>query len=132
MFERFRVVPIDAALADRSLRPFPPNVAEGLQQLLFSLDAPTKTAVIEDYYIDVDYSASYYDQRGRSFTPDKRGTTRFHFFSEELPVDALSTADPQVVKTMQHSVPFACGVRRLKVPMDIEGDTPKGNGTVLR
>ena len=27
-------------------------------------------------------------------------------------------------------VPFACGVRRLKVPMDIEGDTPKGNGTV--
>ena len=103
MFERFRVVPIDAALADRSLRPFPPNVAEGLQQLLFSLDAPAKTAVIEDYYIDVDYSASYYDQRGRSFTPDKRGTTRFHFFSEELPVDALSTADPQVVKTMQHS-----------------------------
>ena len=28
-------------------------------------------------------------------------------------------------------VPFACGVRRLKVPMVIEGDTPKGNGTPL-
>ena len=26
-------------------------------------------------------------------------------------------------------VPFACGVRRLKVPMTIGGDTPKGNGT---
>ena len=29
----------------------------------------------------------------------------------------------------ENGVPFACGVRRLKVPMDIEGDTPKGNGT---
>ena len=26
-------------------------------------------------------------------------------------------------------VPFACGVRRLKVPMTIGGDTPKANGT---
>ena len=29
------------------------------------------------------------------------------------------------------TAPFACGVRRLKVPMTIGGDTPKANGTVF-
>ena len=33
------------------------------------------------------------------------------------------------VKMSDRRVPFACGVRRLKVPMTIGGDTPKGNGT---
>ena len=33
------------------------------------------------------------------------------------------------VKSGGVQVPFACGVRRLKVPMTIGGDTPKANGT---
>ena len=103
MFERFQVVPVGDVFADPVSRPFPPNVANSLLQLLASLDTPARTAVIEGYYMDFDYSASYYDQRGRSFTPDKRGTTRIHFFSEELPDDSLTTADPLAIKTMQDS-----------------------------
>ena len=103
MFKRFQVVSIDDVFADPDSKPFPPNVANSLLQLLASLDTPARSAVVEGYYIDVDYSASYYDQRGRSFTPEQRGTTRVHFFSEELPNDSLQTAEPQVVKTMQDS-----------------------------
>ena len=103
MFERFQVLAIDDVFADATSRPFPPNVANSLLELLNSLETPAKAAIVEGYYIDVDYSASYYDQRGRSFTPDKRGTTRVHFFSQDLPSDALNNADTEVVKTMQES-----------------------------
>ena len=103
MFERFQVSPIGDVFTDATSRPFPPNVADSLLQLLNSLETPAKTAIFEGYYIDVDYSASYYDQRGRSFTPDKRGTTRVHFFAQDLPSDVLAIADTEVVKTMQDS-----------------------------
>lgn len=103
MFERFRVLPIGDIFRETGSRPFPPNVANSLLQLLSTLETPAKTAIVEGYYIDVDYSASYYDQRGRSFTPDKRGTTRVHFFSKDLPSDAVTIADTEVVKTMQGS-----------------------------
>ena len=103
MYKRFQVLPVGDVFADPLSVPFPPNVASSLFQLLDSLETPARTAVVEGYYIDVDYSASYYDQRGRSFTPDKRGTTRVHFFSQDLPSDAPSTADPELIKTMQDS-----------------------------
>ena len=103
MFERFQTLPVSEVFAEPIARPFPPNVAQSLLQLLATLDTPARIAVIEDYYIDVDYSASYYDQRGRSFTPDKRGTKRVHFFSQDLPSDAISAADPEVTQTMQDS-----------------------------
>lgn len=103
MFEHFQVLPIGDVLADDRSRPFPPNVTNSLINILTSLKTPARTAIVEGYYIDVDYSASYYDQRGRSFTPDKRGTIRMHFFSQDLPSDALTIADTEVVKTMQES-----------------------------
>ena len=103
VFERFRVVPVEEVLADPALQPHPPNVALALQQLVTSFDAPAKTAIIENDYIDVDHSASYYDQRARSFTPVERGTTRVHFFSEEFTDMPLAAADAQVVDTMQRS-----------------------------
>ena len=82
VFERFQVLPAKSSLEDHISRLIPKSVARRLQQLLKSSDACAQTAVIEKDYIDVDYSASYYEQRGRSFTPDKRGTTRIHFFTE--------------------------------------------------
>ena len=131
MFKRFQVLPIGNVFANATSRPFPPNVANSLLQLLDSLDTPAKTAIVEGYYIDVDYSASYYDQRGRSFTPDKRGTTRVHFFSQDLPSDALNNADTEVVKTMQESylgftvlrpeTPITLGRTFIVCPSEISG-----------
>ena len=131
MFERFRVVPIGHILTDSTYRPFPHNVGDRLVELFQSLETPARTAIIEEYYIDVDYSASYYDQRGRSFTPDKRGTTRVHLFSQDLPSDALKTADTEVVKTMQESylgftvlrpeTPVTLGRTFLACPREISG-----------
>ena len=80
MFGRFQVVSASDVFDDENLQPYPENVAGRLREVLMSLDTPAETAVIESDYTDVDYSASYYDQRGRSFTPDRRVTTRNPFF----------------------------------------------------
>ena len=103
MFERFQVVTAAEVFASPDLRLFPNNVVDRLRELLTSLDTPARTAVIETDYVDVDYSASYYDQRGRSFTPDKRGTTRIHFFAEEFSKRSLTSASPRAVRKMQSS-----------------------------
>ena len=84
MFGRFQVVNAADVFDNENLQPYPENVAGRLSEVLMSLTAPVKTAVIESDYTDVDYSASYYDQRGRSFTPDRRVTTRIHFFASEF------------------------------------------------
>ena len=80
MFERFQVVSAADVFADENLQPFPENVADRLREVLTSLDTPARTAVIENDYTDVDYSASYYDQRGRSFTPRPASHQAHPFF----------------------------------------------------
>ncbi len=131
MFERFQVLPIGDVFTDATSRPFPPNVASSLLELLDSLETPARTAIFEAYYIDVDYSASYYDQRGRSFTPDKRGTTRVHFFSQNLPSNALDNAETEVVRIMRESylgftvlrpeTPVTLGRTFIACPSEISG-----------
>ena len=131
MFERFQVLPSGDIFSDATYRPFPHNVANRLVELLDDLKTPAKTAIVEGYYIDVDYSASYYDQRGRSFTPDKRGTTRVHLFSRDLPSDVLITADTEAVKTLQESylgftvlrpeTPITLGRTFVACPREISG-----------
>ena len=103
MFERFQVLNPADVFTDESLLPYPENVADRLRELLTSLDTPARTAVIEDDYTDVDYSASYYDQRGRSFTPDQRVTKRIHFFAAEFSKDDLVGASQDTARTMQNS-----------------------------
>ncbi|PIR50171.1 hypothetical protein COU79_00850 [Candidatus Peregrinibacteria bacterium CG10_big_fil_rev_8_21_14_0_10_54_7] len=61
-----------------------PFVVEALSDALSNRNHPASTAVIEDRYIDIDYSASFYLQHGRSFTPAERNTTRIHFFSSDF------------------------------------------------
>ena len=103
MFERFQVVSATDVFADEGLQPYPENVADRLRDVLSSLDAPAMTAVIESDYTDVDYSASYYDQRGRSFTPDRRVTKRAHFFASEFTDEDLSEASQDTIRMMRDS-----------------------------
>ena len=103
MFERFQVLSATDVFADKNLQPYPENVADRLREVLASLDTPARTAVIENDYTDVDYSASYYDQRGRSFTPDRRGTKRIHFFAAEFSREDFVEASQDTVWTMQNS-----------------------------
>ena len=100
-FEQFEVVDAATALAGFTSHLFRPNIGEKLRELLFSFSNGAKSAVIENHYIDIDYSASYYEQRGRSFTPENRATTRIHFFSDHFSKDDLAAADPEIVQRMQ-------------------------------
>lgn len=103
MFERFQVVSAADVFADENLQPYPENVADRLRAVLTALDTPVRTAVIESDYTDVDYSASYYDQRGRSFTPDRRVTKRIHFFAAEFSEEDFVEAGQDTARTMQDS-----------------------------
>ena len=103
MFERFQVASAQNVIDSHISQLFPPNVGDSLKALLTSPQGTAQTAVIESDYIDVDYSASYYDQRGRSFTPDKRTTTRIHFFSDKFSKRSLTTASRGAIAKMQRS-----------------------------
>ena len=59
----------------------PRQIPLRLRELLLQRADPAQVAVVEPNYIDIDFSASHYNQRGRSFTPSERSTTRVHFFS---------------------------------------------------
>ena len=100
-FEQFEVVDAATALDGFTSNLFKPNIGQKLRELLFSFSNGAKSAVIENHYIDIDYSASYYEQRGRSFTPENRATTRIHFFSDHFSKDDLVAADPAIVQKMQ-------------------------------
>ena len=106
MFERFQVVTAAEVFASPDLRLFPNNVVSRLRRPAnLTSTTPARTAVIETDYVDVDYSASYYDQRGRSFTPEKRGTTRIHFLRRRILqtfIDQCSSP-PRAVRRMQSS-----------------------------
>ena len=99
-FERFEVLPTREALAKYTSQLVHKSVSESLNSLLASQKSVAKTAIVEHDYIDVDYSASYYEQRGRSFTPSERGTTRLHFFSETFTKRQLVNASQSTVRKM--------------------------------
>ena len=69
----------------------PRDVVESIEGILFNRPEPAVTAVVESGYVDIDYSASYHIQRGRSFTPTERNTTRVHFFSETFTARQLGS-----------------------------------------
>ena len=133
-FERYRVIDAKEALTTQIPEFFRPGVAARLEQLMTSgTTSPAQTAVIETDYIDVDYSASYHDQRGRSFTPNKRGTTRIHFFSEQFSKRSLINGSPRTTKIMQSSYlgfavlrperPTTLGRTAITCPTNISGRT---------
>ena len=102
-FEQYEVVSTEVALRDHISRLDHPSVAASLVTLLDAYGAIRKTSVIENDYVDVDYTASYYEQRGRSFTPSKRGTTRIHFFSEKFTKRRLINASERTIRLMKSS-----------------------------
>ena len=81
----------------------PENVRQTLARLLRGYSTPAKTAVIESNYIDIDYSASYYAQRGRSFVPAERETKRIHFFSQRFTKSSLIEATQNFRKLLNKS-----------------------------
>ena len=99
-FENFVVKPVNEALSDHVFgdRSWP---VRRLDEFVASFSSDALTAVVETDYIDVDYSASYHDQLGRSFTPVKRETTRIHFFDEKLTKRRLINASEPTVRAMK-------------------------------
>ena len=100
-FERYGVMTVQQALVEHTSSLSLPGPAQRLSLLLNSLATPARTAVVESDYIDVDYSASYYDQRGRSFSPTDRGTTRIHFFADDLTKRRLVNASQHSLRAMK-------------------------------
>ena len=100
-FERYEVMTVQEALQEHTPDLSQPGPAQELSVLLNSLHAPATTAVVENGYIDVDYSASYYDQRVRSFSPTNRGTTRIHFFANDLTKRRFVNASQPTVTAMK-------------------------------
>ena len=100
-FERYEVMTVQEALQEHTPDLSQPGPTQELSVLLNSLHAPATTAVVENDYIDVDYSASYYDQRVRSFSPTNRGTTRIHFFANDLTKRRFVNASQPTVTAMK-------------------------------
>lgn len=94
-----------------------------------------RTAIAEEGYIDIDYSASYYLQRARSFTPVERATTRVHFFSRRLRTQPLYDSSPEFAHALSkpsvylgYSVvrpgnPPTLGRTFIKPPHEVGGST---------
>ena len=101
-FENYRVVSADDAIRTYLADLQPTTVLNQLRSLLDSYEKPAQTAVVESNYIDLDYAASYYDQRVRSFSPPRRETTRIHFFSKTLTIESLVDACTETTHDMQH------------------------------
>ena len=103
VFDNFEVMPTKEALTKFAFEPNLTPPAERLSSLLSSFDQTAATAIVESDYVDMDYSASYHDQRGRSFTPSVRSTTRIHFFTEEFTKSDLIDASEPTIQRMQHA-----------------------------
>ena len=102
-FDNFEVKPLAEALDDHVPAIYRAWPAARLEEIVASVSSNTPTAVVETNYIDVDYSASYHDQLGRSFTPVPRETTRIHFFDQELSKRRLINASDATVRALQSS-----------------------------
>ena len=134
-FERFEVVTVDEALTGRMSRLSSARLADRIGAVLGSFERPAKMAIIENEYIDLDYSASYYEQRGRSFTPTSRGTTRVHFFADDLTKRRLVNASEHTVRAMKSSYlgftvvrpdhPITLGRTLLACPTHIAGKSAR-------
>ena len=130
-FDKFDVMPVEEALGKYILADKTPPSVSKLYESLISVSSDALTAVTESDYIDVDYSASYHDQLGRSFTPVKRETTRIHFFDQTLSRRRLINASDATVKSMQSNYlgftvvrpdyPTTLGRTLLKYPANVNG-----------
>ena len=131
-FDKFKVLPIGDAvsqyLSEMHNQAWLPHM---LADLLNSVSPAVQMAVIESDYIDKDYSASYFEQRGRSFTPTKRATTRIHFFGSEVTKHNLIDPTADTIEMMKScylgftvvrpDLPTTLGRTFLKCPAQING-----------
>lgn len=92
MFENVEVLSIEQVRRRFLRRISPTSVARSLLRSLKAEATGKVICVVEKNYVDIDYSASYYEQRGRSFSPTERITTRIHFFSKTLSKEDLGQA----------------------------------------
>ena len=130
-FDKFEVMSVQEALSRYVLADYMPLPVSKLYESVISVSSDAVTAVTESDYIDVDYSASYHDQLGRSFTPVKRETTRIHFFDVELTRRRLMNASDATVRAMQSNYlgftvirpdyPTTLGRTLLKYPDQVNG-----------
>ena len=100
IFDNFETMTAAEALAGYASRPQLTLPAMSLRSMLTSGDEIAKTAIVEKDYVDVDYSASYHDQRGRSFSPSERSTTRIHFFTAEFAQSDLVDPSELAIRNM--------------------------------
>ena len=129
--DKFEVMSVEEALSTYVVADYTPLPVSKLYESLISVSSDALTAVTESDYIDVDYSASYHDQLGRSFTPVKRDTTRIHFFDQKLTRRRLMNASDATVRSMQSSYlgftvirpdyPTTLGRTLLKYPANVNG-----------
>lgn len=96
----------------------PENVSRSLLSILTNRSNPALTAVVEEGYIDIDYSHSYFLQHGRSFTPSLRRTTRIHFFSSEFTIRRLRSMGKKTKKLLQKTF-LGCTVIRPDTPRSL-------------
>ena len=131
LFDKFEVMSVEEALGKYVLADYTPFPVAKLYESLTSVSSDALTAVTESDYIDVDYSSSYHDQLGRSFTPVKRETTRIHFFDEKLTRRRLMNASDATIRSMQSNYlgftvirpdyPTTLGRTLLKYPTHLNG-----------
>lgn len=100
-FDHLDVMPASAAIQTHLQSIGPASAATSISARLLSLGAVT--AVVERGYIDVDYSASYYLQRGRAFSPSERATIRLHFFGAPVSIRSLKRPTIRSVGRLQRS-----------------------------
>ena len=130
-FDNFEVKPLAEALDEHVLGTYRAWPAARLEEIVASVSSNPPIAVVEKNYIDVDYSASYHDQLGRSFTPVPRETTRIHFFEQELTKRRLINGSDTTVEALQSSYigftvirpdwPTTLGRTFLKCPAELAG-----------
>ena len=99
-FENYRVLSANEAINTYMADLHPSGVLDQLCSILGSYADPARIAVVESEYVDLDYSASYYDQRVRSFLPPKRETIRIHFFSNTLHMQDIAEANETTMQAM--------------------------------
>ena len=100
VFDNFEVMAAEEALTKYASLENRAAPTARLDYLLRSYDPIAKAAIVESDYVDVDDSASYHDQRGRSFTPSERSTTRIHFFTEEFTESDLIDPSEHTIRSM--------------------------------
>jgi hypothetical protein len=74
---------------------------ENVRRSLFSaLDGRCTRLVIEETYVDREYTAAYYIQGGRAFTPREKNVRRVHFFRGSVTPKILDSCEPGNTKLL--------------------------------